>query len=533
MSDDKVESGAEVASAWVSPERGRWVLLATIVASSMAFIDQSALNVALPALQSSLGARGSDLLWIVNGYSLTLGSLMLVGGSLGDKIGRKKVFSWGIIFFALASLACGLAPSAPFLIATRVIQGAGSAMLVPGSLSIISASFDPDRRGRAIGTWSAATTIAFVVGPLIGGFLADAGLWRVIFLLNIPLAIAALITLRLRVPESRDQEAPERIDFAGAAFITLSLAGLAYGFTSAPDFGFGAPRVYLSLIVGVLSLVVFLIVEARSDHPMLPLGLFRSRTFSGANLLTLFLYGALAAYSFFLSLNLIQAQGYRESIAGFTFLPGVILLISLSRWAGGLVDRMGPRILLIVGPAIFGAGLLLTSFIGLTDGPSDYWTTFFPVSIIFGIGMGITVAPLTTTVMSAVESHYAGTASGINNTSSRVANVLTIAVLGSIALFIFGDAVADRSADINLSGEARTALQVEAAKLGDAAVPRGIPGNLVDEVELSLKLAFVDMFRTIMYICTGLAWLSALMAVFLVKGKEKSKTQNPKTVDIG
>src|SRR5215218_7753621 len=309
----------------VSPAQGRWVLLATILASSMAFIDSTALNVALPVLQADLHATGAELLWIVNGYLLMLAALIVVGGALGDELGRKRVFAVGIIIFALGSLACGLAPTTGMLIAARIVQGVGGALMIPGSLAIISATFGP-ARGQAIGTWSAATTIVTVIGPVLGGILADAGLWRGVFLINLPLAVVALVVLARHVPESRNPAGRDSLDYPGATLLALGLAGLTYGFISAPGAGFGDPSVVGTLIGGVAALVVFVIVEARRRHPMVPLGLFRSRTFSGANLLTLFLYGALSVFGFFLSLNLVQAQGYSPAQAGLAFLPFALLL---------------------------------------------------------------------------------------------------------------------------------------------------------------------------------------------------------------
>ena len=325
----------------------------------MAFIDGTALNVAMPAIQNGLHASGVQLLWMVNAYLLMLAALIPVGGSLGDLFGRKKVFSIGIGLFMLASLICGLSPNADFLVWARAAQGIGSALMIPGSLAIISSFFGPTEKGRAIGTWSAATTIVTVIGPILGGVLSGAGLWRVVFLINIPLGIAALIPLFLKVPESRNEKAQGRIDFPGAGLLIIALAGLTFGFVSAPDHGFGDPRIIAALSLGIVALAGFLFVEARNSHPMIPLSLFSSRTFSGTNLLTLALYGALSVGMFFLSLNLVQAQGYTMALAGFAFTPFALVLTALSRWAGGLVDRSGPRLPLVVGPGNRRARLLL------------------------------------------------------------------------------------------------------------------------------------------------------------------------------
>jgi EmrB/QacA subfamily drug resistance transporter len=498
---------------------GFWVLTATILASSMAFIDGTALNVAMPALQAGLHASGEQILWVVNAYLLMLAALIPIGGSLGDVLGRRKIFGLGIVLFMLSSLVCGIAPTIGFLIGARLVQGAGSALMIPGSLAIITAFFGPERRGRAIGTWSALTTILLVIGPVLGGVLANAGLWRGVFLINIPIGVCALIVLFLKVPESRDEKSSGRIDYLGAALLAVGLAGPTYGLLSAPDMGFADPRVFGSLLLGILALAAFLVVEARSAHPMIPLGLFSSRTFSGVNLLTFGLYGALSAGTFFMSLDMVQAHHYRMDVAGLASLPFAVILIALSRWAGGLVDKGGPRLPLIVGPAIAGAAFFFMAFSGLSDGPSQYWVTFFPGFVLLGIGMGITVAPLTTSVMSSVASHFAGTASGINNAVSRTAGVLAIAVVGAVALIVFSQALQTRTAPIEMSGEARAALSSEAPRLGAATVPAQVGAEKVGEVQTAIRLAFVDAFRVVMLICTALAWTGAVFAGFIVERK--------------
>ena len=499
---------------------GRWVLAATVLVSAMDFANQSAVNVALPAIQSALQASGAQLLWIVNSYALMLAALILVGGSLGDKLGRKRVFMTGIGVYAAASLAAGLAPSAFFLIGARAVQGMGGALMIPGSLALIAAHFPQERRGAAYGTWAAVTTIAMVAGPLIGGFLAEAGLWRMVFLMNLPVAAAALIALGLKVPETRDEEQKPGIDWAGAALVTLGLAGLTYGFTAAPALGFAHPRIYGLLIGGMAALIGFVVVERVQRHPMLPLGLFRSRTFSGVNLLTFFLYGGLYGYLMFFTLNLIQGQGYRESVAGFATLPFILLLAAISRWSGKLADRFGPRLPLILGPSLVAVSFLLHSLIGLTSGPQDYWVTFFPAVTVAGIGMGFTVAPLTTTVMGSVSDRHAGTASGINNATSRIAAVLAVAVLGSVALFHFGAEVRLRAEPLGLSAAATADLLAEAARLGEASVPTSVPSEQRQEVDMVLRGAFVDTFRLMMLLCMALAAISAVLSAIMV-GKRR------------
>jgi EmrB/QacA subfamily drug resistance transporter len=494
-----------------------WILTATILASSMAFIDGSALNVALPALQTSLQTNGAGLLWIINAYLLMLAALILVGGSLGDRLGRKKVFMAGISLFGLASLACGLAPTLGWMIAFRLVQGIGGALMIPGSLSIITASVAPNRRGRAIGTWSAVTTLVTVIGPVLGGAFSDAGFWRGVFLINLPLAVVALLVLHYKVPESRDESSSGPIDGWGAVLVTIGLAGLTYGFISAPDRGYADPQVWGTLLVGGIGLAAFLIVEARLKYPMLPLKLFKSSTFSGANLLTLFLYGGLNVGFFFLSLNLVQVQGYSKTQAGLATLPFALLLTVLSRWAGGLVDKGGPRLPLILGPSLAGLGFFWMAFAGLTGGPGNYWTAFMPGVTLFGVGMGFTVAPLSTSVMTSVETHYSGVASGINNAVARTAGVLAIAIVGSIALTSFAATLNGQAAIVSLPRPAHVAMMAQASKLGAATAPEGLGDGAKQAVTTAIKTAFVDTFRLVMFICAGLAWASAVCATILIK----------------
>ncbi len=499
------------------PAAGRWVLWGAILASSMAFIDGTALNVALPALQADLRMTGAELLWVVNGYLLTLSALILVGGSLGDRLGRKRVFMEGIALFVLASVSSGLAPNSTWLIGSRLVQGIGGALMVPGSLALIATAFGPDRRGQAIGTWSAATTLVTIVGPLLGGVLADAGLWRGVFLINVPLGLLALYVLATRVEDSRDETISGRIDVRGAALVCLGLAGLTYGFISAPALGFGDPRIFGPLAVGVFALAGFAATERHSPNPMMPLRLFHSHTFSGANLLTLFLYGALGAGMFFLALDLVQLQGYSQTLAGLSFTPFAILLALMSRWAGGLTDRYGPRLPLIVGPALAGVGFFLLGLVGLTDGPADYWRTFLPGVLGLGLGMGVTVAPLTTAVMGSVATSRSGTASGVNNAVARTAGLLAIAILGSVVLFSFSGGLAARADELNLSPDARQALQAQASKLGEAAVPPQVGPAQKAAVADAIRSSFADACRIVLLMCAALSWLSALMSALLIE----------------
>lgn len=494
---------------------GRWVLTSTILASAMAFIDGTALNVVLPALQKALNATGADLFWILNAYLLVLAALILVGGSLGDRLGRKKVFMTGILVFILGSAACGFAPDVHYLIGFRILQGAGGALMIPGSLSLLSSSIDEKEKGKAIGTWSSVTTVVTMGGPILGGALADAGLWRYIFFINVPIGLATLLVLSRKVGESKDAEAGNALDLPGVFTIALGLAALTFGFLRWPALGFSSFPIWGSLALGLLLLVLFVIIESRSRHPMMPLFLFSNRTFSGVNALTFFLYAGLGAGMLFLSLNLVQAQGYSQLESGLTFLPFTILMITMARWAGTLADKHGPRLFLICGPAVAGAGLLILSFVGETRGPGDYWTSFLPGVLVFGLGMAFTVAPLTTAVMTSVGDQYSGTASGVNNAMTRIASVFANAIFGALAVLLFTGVLRDRTE--KLTPEARQAVLAQAANLGNARVPAGVPAADKAAVTRFYREGFVAVYGDMLRLAAGLAFLGALMGLLFVR----------------
>ncbi|MFN8527942.1 MAG: MFS transporter [Anaerolineae bacterium] len=507
-------------------QAARWVLISAILASSMAFIDQSALDVAAPRLQADLQMTGTQLFWVSTAYALFLASLLLVGGALGDLYGRKRIFMIGIGIFGASSIACGLAPTAELLILSRAVQGIGGALMIPGSLAMISANFSDERRGAAIGTWSTFSTLTTLLGPLVGGWLAERGLWRAVFLINVPLGLIALYLLASRVPESRSETPTRRLDWAGAVTITLSLALFTIGFTLLQNADSG-PLSLLMIVGGIGALIGFLVIESRIEHPMVPLKLFRNRTFSGTNALTLLLYGALRVAPFFLGLNLQQIQGYPADVAGFAFLPFALCLIALSRLSGGLASRLGPRLFLTLGPALTGVGFLLLGLPGQTGGVSDYWTTFFPGTLVLGVGMGLTVAPLTTAVMSAAPRENSGAASGINNAISRVAAVLALTIVGGIALANFQGGLAARAETLGLSEEARVELSANSAALGATELPNGLSADQQTQVKQAIDESFLEVNRLVSVISAVLAWLSALIAFVMVEPKHQSEPPEP------
>jgi EmrB/QacA subfamily drug resistance transporter len=496
---------------------GKWIMVSAILASAMAFIDSTALNVVLPSLQQSLHASGTDLFWLLNAYLLMLASLILIGGALGDKLGRKKIFMAGIAIFIIGSAACGLAPNITLLIAFRIVQGIGGALMIPGSLSLISSSIDEKERGKAIGTWSAVTTVVTMGGPVLGGALADAGLWRYIFFINVPIGLVALLILWRSVKEIKDDGGDLKLDFPGSVTIALGLASLTFGFLRIPAIGFNNWQIYCSFGAGSLLLAAFILIEIKSKHPMMPLHLFSNLTFSGANLLTLFLYAGLGAGMLFLSLNLVQVQGYSQLQSGLTFLPFTVLMISIARFAGTLADKYGPRLLLIIGPATAGAGLLILSFVKQTAGPSAYFTTFFPGVIVFGLGMSFTVAPLTMAVMGSVSDHFSGTASGVNNAISRIANVFAYAIFGALAVLFFYTALANHVKDIHVSATQKQEIMAQAANLGNAKVPADIGVSYKPAIEKSYHESFIAAYSEIMKISALLGFLAALMAFVFIR----------------
>ena len=501
-------------------EARTWVLVATVLGSSLAFIDSTVVNVALPAIQSNFRATVTDLQWVVESYGLFLSALILVGGSLGDLFGRRRVFVVGVASFAVASAFCGAASNVHQLILARSFQGIGAALLVPGSLAIISTAFDEKSRGQAIGTWSGFTAITTAIGPVLGGWLVQHASWRWAFFINLPLAAAVIAISLWRIPESRSASAG-RTDWPGALLATVGLGGLVAAFIESVHAGWQNPLISGGLIVGLGCLIAFVFVERKVASPMLPLTLFKSRSFTGANLLTLLLYAAIGIFFFLFPLNLIQVQGYSTTATGAAVLPLILLMFLLSRWSGGLVARYGPSTPLITGPLIVAFGFALFAMPSVAD---SYWKTFFPAVIVLGFGMAVTVAPLTTVVMNSVDQDRVGAASGVNNAVARVAGVLAIAILGIVMVKVFGSHLNSRLAHLSLPPAAWQQLQSEEIKLAGLQVPADLDPGTRTAIMQAVKEAFVSGFRTVMLICSGLSVASAAVA-WLTSRKEDQRPQ--------
>ena len=501
-----------------------WVLLTTILASSMAFIDSTVVNVALPAIQRELGASAADAQWIVEAYALLLASLLLVGGTLGDRYGRRRVVTIGTAVFGGASALCGLSPNTTMLIGARAVQGVGAALLVPGSLALISAAYSEERRGKAIGTWSGASSITSAIGPVLGGFLVGTFSWRWAFFVNLPFAAVVLVLLATRVPESSNPADHGRLDLVGAVLSCLGLGGVVYGVIRAESSGFDLASV-VPVMAGVLLLGVFVAWEARlmrqpdtpsRRDPMLPLWLFRSRAFTVTNGLTLLLYAALSGALFFVPFDLIEVQGYSPAAAGASLLPFVLIMSFLSRWSGGLVTRYGARLPLTVGPAIAAVGFALFA-LPATGG--SYWTTWFPASVVLGFGMAITVAPLTTTVMGSVPTANAGAASGVNNAVARVAGLLAIAVFGIVMIKSFDNGLEQRLRDAGVSPAVMSAVVAQEPQLGQAAAPSGSDAQTRAVVRTAVDDAFVAGFRLTALLGAALALVSGVIGAIGLPGE--------------
>ena len=489
----------------------RWVLICAVLASTMAFVDESVVNVALPRIEADLHTSLSAMQWVINAYTLCMSALLLIGGAAGDRFGRRRIFMIGVSVFALASIACGLAPNPGALIAARALQGVGAAFLIPCGLALISAAYGEKERGAAIGVWSGASAVAAGAGPIIGGWIVDHLSWRAIFLINPILSIPTLWIAVRYLLESRETESRASLDWPGALSVFLGLGAIVYGLIAAR--GWGDAAVSATLVAGTALLLVFLWIETRSSAPMVPLGLFGSRQFSGVNILTLLLYGALAGTFFFVPFLIIQVHGYSAAAAGAIFMPFAVILGALSKWSGRLMDRFGARRPLIIGPTIAGVALLL---LAILSGDGRYFSFVLPM-VVLAFGMAITIAPLTTTVLNAVKQDQTGIASGINNAAASVAGLIVIAVMGTVALRVL-----DLEFDAHLRQAQPTTevrREVDAAR-GGFLMPHA-PAQFSARERVSLeqisKASFIGTIYLVLLVMAALAFAGASVAVLMIE----------------
>ena len=513
--DIGVIDGTKISSP-CQPSSRPWIIAAASLGSGMAFLDSTILNVALPALQSDLGASVRAVQWTYGAYALVLSALLLVGGTLGDRFGRRRVFVLGATIFAVASLWCALAPGTAQLITARGVQGVGGALLVPASLAIIGASFEGRLKAKAIGTWGALSAIAMAVGPVLGGWLVEEVSWRAAFLINPVLAAVAIPIALWHVPESRDPEA-HNLDLVGAVLATTGLAGLVYALIESSAWGLGAPRVLVALTVGLIGLASFIWVERRVKDPMVPPSLFRSRNFDGANLVTLLFYMALTGSLYFLPFLMMQVHGYSALVAGSVFLPFVAMAFLIGRLSGRISARFGTKIPLVVASLAVLVGLLLFAVPGVEH--DSYWTSFFPAMIVQGAGMALAITPLTSAALSSVDSEHSGLASGVNNAVARVAGLMAFALLGVFVYGVFSTSLDARLHSMDLSEEVRSEMEAEKTHLGAAEAPEGVNAGTEAHIERAIDESFVAGFRAVMLVSAGLALASALVAALLVSDR--------------
>jgi EmrB/QacA subfamily drug resistance transporter len=490
-----------------------WILTSTILASSMVFIDATAVNLALPVVQTELHASNAQAQWIIEAYALFLSALILVGGSLGDRLGRRRVFLWGVTGFALASALCATVRTADQLIAARALQGLASALLTPGSLAILGASIDEARRSKAIGIWSSLGALTSVAGPLIGGAIVQHASWRWIFLINVPLAIA-VVAISLRwVPESREQRMGRGIDWLGAVLATFGLGSIVYALIAASFAGWTTALIWCASL-GVALLVLFVLTEVRAPSPMMPLAIFASKTFSAVNLQTLALYAALGGVTFLLPFNLILIQHYSPTAAGAAFLPFVALVTLLSPSVGVLCRKIGPKIPLVVGSLVVAA-----AFVGfaMTNIGGSYWATYFVPTLLLGFGMALVITPLTTTVIDSAGRDRFGIASGINNAVARTASLLAVATLSLVVASTFNRQLDEQLARISLPPHILAQVNAQRPKLAAAKAPAGTPEPLRDQIQAAIDASYVSGFRQAMIVAAGLALVAALCALALPK----------------
>lgn len=487
----------------------RWILVATVLGSSMEFIDGTVVNVALPSLQAGFHATGSQVQWVVEAYALFISALILVGGSFGDRFGLQRSFLTGVVIFSAASVWCGVAPSIAQLLIARCMQGVGGALLVPNSLALLSVNFSEARRGRAIGTWSGFASMMTAFGPIVGGWVVQHGSWRYVFFLNVPIAVVTVWITLSKMPAPALEFDTRKIDWAGALLGTLGLAGITFSLMEWSTGGMGSR---IAGMVGIVILSMFVIVEKHAVAPTMPLDLFSNRSFAGANLLTFFLYGALSSVLYYVPLNLIQVQGYSPTAAGAAMLPLVTVMFLLARWAGSLIERTGPRVPLIAGPLLASLGYALLAQTGLSG---SYWSACFPAMVVLGLGMTISVAPLTTVVMSSVDRKRTGAASGVNNAVSQTAGLLALAITAPLFFYVFSSSLNRGLVRDSVGTEAIREVWPQRGRL--AAIQTVDP-----RARTAIDDAFVSGFRRIAFIASVSAVVAAATAAVTI-GASKLK----------
>ena len=476
----------------------------------MAFVDGTAVNVALPVIQSDLHATMAEIQWVVEAFSLFLAALILVGGALGDRYGRKLIFVVGTALFTLSSIACALSHGIVAIGVARSIQGIGSALMAPASLAILSACFEGDARAKAIGTWSAATAVTAAVGPALGGWLVDHGGWQWIFYINAPIGAAVIILTLAFVPESRNEDEQDKsLDWLGALLATAGLGAITFGLILAGSTGADVSKAIAWSVAGTVLLVAFVMFERTAANPLMPLQLFKSRVFSGVNLVTLLLYGALSEALYFVSFDMIQVHRYTPTQAGLALMPFIVLIATLSRWAGGLVAKVGTRTMLIVGPTVAAVGFALFSLAG-TDG--SYWTTFLPGNVVAGLGMALTVAPLTTAVMGAVDESRLGIASGINNAVSRVAGLIAIAAMSAVVVAVYVGQLDARLSGLHAPADLVRQVQAQSGEMAAAQIPAAASVELRTQLRAAMDNSFAFSFQIAVLIGAALAAAGGLVA---------------------
>jgi EmrB/QacA subfamily drug resistance transporter len=507
-----------------TPANGKWVLVATILGSALAFMDGSVVNVALPALQAAFHATSSGIQWVVQGYALFGAALLLLGGAIGDHYGRRRTYVWGVALFALASAGCAASASLGQLVAARAVQGVGAALLIPQGLSILSASFSGEERGRAIGTWSGWTTVFAAVGPVLGGWLLQAWSWRLIFLLNLPFALLVIV-LAPRIPESRGgvDGKTQSLDWLGAVLATTGFAAIIYALSFAPEFGWRNLRVMAPLLGGGLLLVMFLWSQARRPNAMMPLSLFRIPRFLAANLLTFLLYGALYGALFVIPFYVIQVRRYAPVEAGAVFLPLIAMMFFFSARVGARAAKVGERRLMTGGALCAGAGFCL---LAVFSANGAYWRSLLPGVLLLGVGITLAVAPLTTAVMSSVEASQTGIASAVNNALSRLAGLVSVSVLVLVLAHGFSTRLAHELGTSSLPVAARQAMTAGQARLHDTPIPDGLTEPERAQAARMLDRAFFAGYRSVMLWCAGSAWLGGL-AVLVLLWRQRTPGQLP------